>query len=170
MLVKISETWFISQWTRKRNVLINPWSCNNTMKYFYLLLFSIGLTSCSLAKFGAQEITLLQRETNKTYSAQWPANDLPIKLELNGKVFMGKPVRVDESNLFGFKSKYGTMKSAAVIDGLLLTHYKAILKSEDNLGVRCDLTLSYNGGGSGICLDETSHIYDLLIIKQVLTN
>ena len=150
--------------------LINPWGSNNTMKFFYFFLFAISLSSCSIARFGAQEITMLQRDTNKTYSADWPDGDRPIKLELNGKVFMGKPVSVDESNLFGFKSRYGSLKSTGTIDGLLLTYYKVILRSEDNLGVRCDLTISYTGGGSGICLDETSHVYDLLISKQFSKN
>ena len=138
------------------------------MKYLYLFLFSITISACSL--FGAQEITLIQRDTNKTYSAEWPEKDQSIKLELNGKVFSGTPVHVDESNLFGFKSKYGSLKSTGTIDGLLLSYYKVILKSEDNLGVRCDLTMSYKGGGSGICLDETSHVYDLLISKQLSIN
>jgi hypothetical protein len=140
------------------------------MKHFYLLLFLITISACSLAQFGTQEITLLQRDTNKTFSAQWLEKDQSIKLELNGKAFSGTPVHVDESNLFGFKSKYGSLKSTGTIDGLLLTYYKVILKSEDNLGVRCDLTMSYKGGGSGICLDETSHVYDLLVGKQLSIN
>lgn len=133
------------------------------MKKVYLLL-SLLFTACAVTS-GPQELTFLQRDSNKTYFAVWQDQSGLIKLDLNGKSYSGKPVKVDEANLFGFKSRYGNMKSTGTFSGFLLNHYKAILTNEDNLGIRCDITTDYNGG-SGICLDETSRVYDLVISKQ----
>ena len=115
---------------------------------------------------GTQDLTFLQRETNKTYHALWQDQTGIIKLELNGKTYSGKPVKVDEANLFGFKSRYGNMKSTTSFNGFLLNHFKAILTNEDSMGIRCDITTDYNGG-SGICLDESSRVYDLIVSKQI---
>lgn len=130
--------------------------------YLLLLLLLVGCATTS----GQKDLTFLQRDTNKTYIASWEDQTGLIKLELNGKHYSGMPVKVDEANLFGFKSRYGNMKSIGTFSGLLLNHYKVILTNEDNLGIRCDITTDFNGG-SGICLDETSRVYDLVISKSV---
>jgi hypothetical protein len=132
------------------------------MKTPYLLL--LFLAGCAVTS-GPKDLTFLQRDTNKTYFAAWQDEGGLIKLELNGKNYSGRPVKVDEANLFGFKSRYGNMKSAGTLSGFLLSHYKVILTNEDNLGIRCDITTDYNGG-SGICLDETSRVYDMVISKS----
>jgi len=133
------------------------------MKKAYLLLPLIFAGCAALS--GPKDLTFLQRDTNKTYFAVWQDQGGLIQLQLNGKTYSGKPVKVDEANLFGFKSRYGNMKSAGTLGGFLLNHYKAILTNEDNLGIRCDITTDHNGG-SGICLDEASRVYDLIISKS----
>lgn len=132
------------------------------MKPIYLAI--LLLAGCA-AISGPQDLTFLQRETNKTFYAVWQDQSGLIKLELNSKIYSGRPIRVDEANLFGFKSRYGNMKSTGTFNGLLLSHYKAILTNEDNLGIRCDITTDFNGG-SGICVDEASRVYDLIISKS----
>lgn len=129
--------------------------------YFLLPLIFAGCAVLS----GPKELTFLQRDTNKTYFAVWQDQGDLIQLTLNGKTYSGRPVKVDEANLFGFKARYGNMKSAGTLGGLLLSHYKVILTNEDNLGIRCDITTDYNGG-SGICLDEASRVYDLIISRS----
>jgi hypothetical protein len=133
------------------------------MKKAYLLSLLL-FVGCAVTS-GPNQLTFLQRDTNKTFFAVWQAETGLIKLDLNGKSYSGMPVKVDEANLFGFKSRYGNMKSTGTLSGVLLNHYKTILTNEDNLGIRCDITTDYNGG-SGICLDESSRVYDLIINKS----
>lgn len=108
------------------------------------------------------------RNNNKVSLAVWDnltyTKGGVIKMTHNGKVYSGSPVKVDESNLFGFFSRYGNSRSFSSSGSFLTTYFKAILSSLDDQAIRCDIVLS-NSGGTGICLDD-QQVIDIVLTQN----
>ena len=111
---------------------------------------------------------LIQRDNSRTYHASWLDHGFnksgTILMSVGDKVYKGTPSKVDEVNLFGLRSRYGSGSSLASSSSLLSTYYKAILVDEDGVGMRCDIVLEM-ASGSGICVDAQQKVYELVITQ-----
>jgi hypothetical protein len=111
---------------------------------------------------------ILQKDTSKLYYAVWSGktydNSGFITMDLAGKSYRGEPGRVAEANLFGLKSRFGSLSRVTASTSLLTTFYRAILVNDDGLGMRCDFYLDYSSG-SGLCVDENQKVYEISLIR-----
>lgn len=129
------------------------------------LLFTLVLGGCSTS--GPISMQIMQKDNSKIYYAIWKGRSYNnggfIEMELSGKTYKGEPGRVNESNLFGLKSKAGTYSRSSISSSVLTTYYRALLANEDGVGMRCDFYLDVSSG-SGLCIDENGKQYEITLL------
>jgi hypothetical protein len=130
-----------------------------------IVSFSILLISCSTS--GPISMQILQKENGKIHYAIWKGRTFSnagfIEINLGDKTYRGEPAKVNESNLFGLKSKFGNYSRISSNTSLLTNYYRALLANEDGIGMRCDFYLDLSSG-SGLCLDENGKQYEISLL------
>ncbi len=136
----------------------------NPIKLF--LLLPLILLGC--ASSGPISMQILQKDTSKIYSAVWKGRTYNtggfIEMNIADKRYRGEPGRVEESNLFGLRSRVGSTSRIASGSSFLTTYYRAILVNDAGLGMRCDFYVDFSSG-SGLCVDENQKVFEISLIE-----
>ena len=131
------------------------------------LIILVSLVLCACTSTGPISMQILQKDNSKIHYAVWKGRTYSsggfIKMDLGGKTYQGEPGQVNESNLFGLKSKVGSYSRSSNSTSLFTTYYRALLANEDGIGMRCDFYLDVSSG-SGLCLDENGKQYEISLL------
>lgn len=122
----------------------------------------------------AWQVDLMPRDSGKIYQGQFTAGlgksgDISVNIE--GTVYSGKIVETSSTSSFGFTQAYGSNNRGAKANAFASSftagdsYLKAILSSPEGRGLRCDI-MGTSGGGSGICLDDQSKVYDMVYSQK----
>lgn len=136
------------------------------MKNYRHLLWILLMSLASCATNGPMKMQFIQKDNTKIYHALWIGksfgNPGSMSIDLAGKRYQGEPIRVDEANLFGLKSRYGIANRQLAGSSLITSFYRALLVNEEGLAMRCDFYIDYTSG-SGLCVDESQKIYEVYL-------
>ncbi|WP_156955196.1 hypothetical protein [Polaromonas glacialis] len=122
----------------------------------------------------AFNVTLMPRDSGKFYTGEMagPGNGtgtMTIKME-GDDVCTGPVARVASNESFGFANTYLANSKGKVSSALTTVAtsgdvtIKAILSCTSGKGLRCEMT--GQGGGGGICVDDSGRIFDALAIRK----
>lgn len=122
----------------------------------------------------AWQVNLMPRDSGKVYQGQFTGlvgSTGDMSVTIDGAVYSGKIVETSSTSQFGFTQAYGLnnrgTKANAYASSFTSGDYylKAILSSPEGRGLRCDV-IGRSGGGSGVCVDDQSKVYDLVYTQK----
>ncbi len=113
-------------------------------------------------------IQLTARDGGKVYSGKshGGTGSGSIDITIDDRLYTGEMVRTAPSETFGLLQQYGAgpKPTSGVDEGFGGTvEIKAQPVSSDGRGLRCDFTVDVQGLGGGICVDDSKHVYDVVI-------
>lgn len=142
------------------------------MRKILPLTVAVALVSGCSATF---DMSVMPRDSGKLYSGWlYGKGDGTGKAEIaiEGKVFSGPAVRSSsgDTGTFALINSYGpggprSSTAVAVSDTGAGVTVKAILRSEDGHGLRCDFQ-SLPTGGSGVCMDDNKQVFDVILTRR----
>jgi hypothetical protein len=111
---------------------------------------------------------MMPRDSGTVYRGVANGNGMgsgTMTVEIDGRTYSGPMFRTASSDTFGFFQAYGGTRNvfgtSQTFGGTVAV--KAILSSADNHGLRCDMTGDGRGHAGGICLDDHSQVFDVLV-------
>lgn len=129
-----------------------------------LLLLCIVLAGCSA------QVQMMPRDSGKIYTGQVTGSGLGaanMTITIEGETYAGKVVRTASNDNFGLIQQFGRNGSSfsTVVTSNGSANLKAILSSQNSRGLRCDLISNGNNGGGGVCIDDQSRIFDVIVTR-----
>ena len=132
--------------------------------------FAATLGGCATTQY---QLTLMPRDSGKQYEGvaeDTGASEGPISISIEGRTYTGTWVEVVSDRTTGYVSgaygyrRYGWgMGGTVTMDNPSGGEAKALLRSADGAGLRCDLRGGQGRGGGGVCWDDGGRAYDVQI-------
>ncbi|MGH8687445.1 MAG: hypothetical protein ACREU5_07310 [Burkholderiales bacterium] len=132
---------------------------------------AVLLTGCT----AAYTLTLMPRDSGKLYQgeASGPSGgEAHVKVAIGERSYEGNWVVADPGprSSFVVGGSFGTYHSglgtSVVVDNPLGTEAKALLRSADGQGLRCDFRGISGAAGTGTCQDDQGLIYDVQLRRK----
>ncbi|MDH5212573.1 MAG: hypothetical protein OEW96_12965 [Betaproteobacteria bacterium] len=121
------------------------------------------------------ELTLMPRDSGQLYYGEatgQTGGEMRLRVTLGERTYEGTWVVSDPGPRTGFVvgGVFGSRRSgvgtSVVIDDPLGTEAKALLRSADGRGLRCDFKGVTGAAGSGICQDDQGLVYDVQLRRS----
>ena len=132
--------------------------------------FAATLGGCATTHY---QLTLMPRDSGKLYEGvaeDTGAAEGPISITIEGRTYTGTWVEVVPDRTTGYVSgaygyrRYGWgMGGTVTMDNPSGGEAKALLRSADGAGLRCDLRGGGSRAGGGVCRDDRGLEYDVQI-------
>jgi len=120
-------------------------------------------------------LTLMPRDSGKLYYGEasgQTGGEMHVKVVIEGRSYSGNWVVDDPGPQTSFVvgGSFGTyhrgLGTSVVVDNPLGTDAKALLRSADGRGLRCDLRGVTGVAGSGVCHDDQGLAYDVQLRRK----
>jgi hypothetical protein len=141
-------------------------------KTFAIIAAALTLGGCA----STYQLTLMPRDSGKLYQGTLQdagSTEGPIAITIEGRAYAGTWVEVVSDRSYGYVTGgvgtgYGHRGWAMGGGSLSLDNpsggeAKALLRSADGAGLRCDLRGGQGRGGGGVCWDDGGRAYDVQI-------
>ena len=124
-----------------------------------LALAALPLGACAL------QMTIMSRDSGQTYKGVAHPDGLGGgTMTVDGRTYNGVMARNSTNDSFGFYQTFGKNSSSGVFSASGGHNTgTAILSSQDNHGMRCELAGDGTGHGSAICVDDQNKVYDVVV-------
>jgi hypothetical protein len=119
------------------------------------------------------QLTLMPRDSGKLYQGaieDFGGSDGPMSVTIDGRTYTGTWVEVVADRSTGYVTGgYGYHHGGYGLGGVISMdnpqggEAKALLRSADGAGLRCDLRGGYGRAGGGVCRDDRGLEYDVQI-------
>ena len=129
--------------------------------------------STSFALYGcAFQITLMPRDSGKVYTGEMVSSGsgggtMTVKLD-DGETCVGPVGRVSSKDSLGLANTHTAINRGNIVNVSTTTSsdvtIRAIMSCTSGKGLRCEL--SGQGGGGGICVDDSGRVFDALAIRK----
>jgi len=134
-----------------------------------LLGFAAALFTAGCAS--TYQLTLMPRDSGRLYQGvaeETGANEGTMSVTIEGRTYSGTwvevvPDRASAQVMGGFGSRRFWGGGVVLVDNTRVGEVKALLRSPDGAGLRCDLRGGTGRSGSGLCRDDKGLEYDVQI-------
>jgi hypothetical protein len=133
-----------------------------------LARYFISLTCCLLVVSCTWPVQMMPRDAGTIYRGVANGNGMgggSISVDIDGRLYSGPMAQTASGDAFGFFQAYSGTRSAfgasQTFGGNVAV--KAILTSQDNHGLRCDMMGDGRGHAGGICVDDQGRVFDVLV-------
>lgn len=137
---------------------------------FAIIAAALTLGGCA----STYQLTLMPRDSGKLYQGTLQgagSNEGPIAIAIEGREFTGTWVEVVSDRSYGYVTGgvgaghrgWAMGGGSFSLDNPSGGEAKALLRSADGAGLRCDLRGGQGRGGGGVCWDDGGRAYDVQI-------
>lgn len=136
-----------------------------------LLALAALLAGCT----STYSLTLMPRDSGQVYTGEargQTGGETQVSVAIGDRTYQGSWVVADPAPSTGFVvgGVFGSRRSgvgtSVVIDNPLGTEAKALLRSADGRGLRCDFKGVTGPAGSGTCQDDQGLVYDVQLRRK----
>jgi hypothetical protein len=120
-------------------------------------------------------LTLMPRTSGQVYSGEasgQTGGEMQLSVAIGERLYQGSWVIAEPAPTTGFVlggifgSRRSSVGTSVVIDSPAGTEAKALLRSADGHGLRCDFKGVTGAAGSGTCQDDQGLVYDVQLRRQ----
>jgi hypothetical protein len=120
-------------------------------------------------------LTLMPRDSGQVYTGEasgQTGGETQVSVTIGERTYQGNWVAADPGPSTGFVlggifgSRRSGVGTSVVIDNPLGTEAKALLRSADGRGLRCDFKGVTGPAGSGTCQDDQGLVYDVQLRRK----
>jgi len=141
------------------------------MNRFAALALAVVLAGCTTS----YSLTLMPRTSGEIYYGEasgQTGGEMQVRVTIGERVYRGNWVVADPAPTTGFVvggvfgSRRTGIGTSVVIDSPQGTQAKALLRSADGQGLRCDFRGVTGPAGSGTCQDDQGLVYDVQLRRS----
>jgi hypothetical protein len=135
-------------------------------------LVTVALAALLAGCSSTYSLTLMPRTSGQLYygeAVSAPGSDTQVSVTIGERTYRGTWVVATPPPTTGFAiggifgSRRSGVGTSVVIDQSAGTEAKALLRSPDGAGLRCDLRGVHTASGGGTCQDDKGLVYDVQI-------
>jgi hypothetical protein len=136
---------------------------------------ALGLAILLAGCTATYSLTLMPRTSGEVYVGEasgQTGGEMQVSIAIGERTYLGNWVVANPAPTTGFVvgGVFGSRRSgvgtSVVIDNPLGTEAKALLRSADGRGLRCDFKGVTGPAGSGTCQDDQGLVYDVQLRRQ----